>query len=180
MCRRPFLLPPFLATALATILFAVLGTKAIPSPDSQVREAGHAPTPQLSAFEWLAGSWFAEFDGTRAEATWTRFDADIALGTTRRIQNGKVVFSELRRIRRTDEGITFQAWQAHGDQLQGGGKFTLIRHSDTEIVFEYPTNPFPRLIVFRKQGADGMISRIEGTVEGKEVSREFVWKRAKP
>jgi hypothetical protein len=133
--------------------------------------------PSLSKFGWLSGTWYSESDGVRAEATWSPFDADLATGFTRRVQGGKVVFCELRRIVRTDAEITFQAWQAYGDALQGGGKFKLIRHSASELVFEYPTNPFPRLIIFRKEGEGGMLSRIEGTVDGKETARNIHWKR---
>jgi hypothetical protein len=51
--------------------------------------------------------------------------------------------------------------------------FSLLRVSDTEVVFENPAHDFPQRVIYRKLPEDGLLGRIEGTINGEDRHADF-------
>lgn len=49
--------------------------------------------------------------------------------------------------------------------------------SDTLVVFENPEHDFPQRIIYRKRGADSLIARVEGTMNGQARGIDFPYAR---
>ena len=51
--------------------------------------------------------------------------------------------------------------------------------SDTLVVFENTAHDFPQRIIYRKRGADSLIARIEGMMNGQARGIDFPYARAR-
>ncbi len=78
------------------------------------------------------------------------------LGMGRTIKAGRLDDYELVLIRERDGRIDYEAHPV----MQPAAVFTATVVSDTLLQFENPRHDFPKLIAYRKRGADSVIARI--------------------
>ncbi len=135
--------------------------------------AGAAPFDQLG---WLQGCW--QVDGSEAGSVeqWTSAAGGSMLGMSRTVKNGKTTAFEFVQIREVAPGkLAFIA--------QPSGKppttFPLLRQDGPAVVFEQKAHDFPQRVMYRPNGEQAMVARIEGMMEGKLEGIDFPMKRVR-
>lgn len=98
------------------------------------------------------------------------------LGISRTVANGKTVEFEFTQIRQEASGEIFFIAKPSG---QPEATFKMIKGSANEVVFENPQHDFPQRVIYRRQGDDRLLGRIEGVGKGKEKSVDFPMTRAR-
>ena len=122
----------------------------------------------------MSGWWASESNGVRMEEVWTTSAGNVMLGLHRDVKpNGKASF-EFMRIEAKDGKVVYQA--------QPGGRpatpFALKSETASRVVFENLGHDFPQRIIYWRSGGR-LCARVEGTINGKEESEEWCWKRVK-
>ncbi|MFT7775569.1 DUF6265 family protein [Roseateles sp.] len=137
--------------------------------------APQAQADALAPVAWLAGCWSPEGREAGSVEQWMTPAGGLMLGMARTLKNGRVVEFEFMQIRSDADGrLSFVA------QPQGRPPttFPLLRHSETEAVFENPAHDFPQRVLYRREAADRLVARIEGNRNGKERGIDFPMQRS--
>jgi hypothetical protein len=98
------------------------------------------------------------------------------LGLSRTVADGKTVEFEFTQIRQEPNGDIYFIAKPSG---QPEAIFKLIKGSANEVIFENPQHDFPQRVIYRLQGDDALLGRIEGVSQGKEKSVDFPMSRAR-
>ncbi|MGM9483102.1 DUF6265 family protein [Roseateles sp. NT4] len=128
----------------------------------------------FAAVEWMAGCWAQAGREAGTVEQWMAPAGGLMLGMARTLKDGRVVEFEFMQIRADAEGrLSFIA------QPQGRPptEFALLRQGDAEAVFENATHDFPQRVIYRREAADRLMARIEGTLKGKERGIDFPMQR---
>ncbi len=135
----------------------------------------HAPAPAratvtgpLARLAFIEGTWRSDADGAAAEEQWTAPRAGSMLGTGRVIAGERTVFFEFLRIEATDAGVVYTAMPRGG----AATPFRLESATDHEAVFVNPAHDFPSRIVYRLAPDGALVTRVEGTEDGRARSEE--------
>lgn len=130
-------------------------------------------TQTMSDLSWIAGAWQTAPGGRRQiEEHWTAVAGGSMMGVSRTVAGDKTVQFEYLRIEQRADGIYYVA---HPKARCPGTDFKLTRASATEAVFENPQHDFPKRIIYRKTGDDGLTASIDGGEGSKPMS--FVFKK---
>jgi len=139
------------------------------------QSSGSTPAAPLA---WLAGCWEMRNARRTVQELWLPPASGMLQGmgrTLRRTAAGDSVaeFEFLRIVARGDDWVYL---------AQPGGRpateFTAHAASDTGITFTNLRHDFPQRITYARRGADSLIARIEGTVNGATRTIEFPYARA--
>src|SRR5687767_10746725 len=150
-------------TILATVFMLALTIKA------------STQTPTLADISWMAGDWQTAPGGKRqVDEHWTQVAGASMLGMSRTVAGDKTVEFEYLRIEQRADGIYYVA---HPKARCPGTDFKLTRASATEAVFENPQHDFPKRIIYRKTGDDGLTATVDAGEGSKAMS--FVFQRIK-
>ena len=98
------------------------------------------------------------------------------VGMSRTVAGGKTVQTEHIQLRETNGQVAYIV------ALSMGAKptvFKLIKGSDNEAVFENPEHDFPQRIIYRRESAEALFARIEGSEKGVKKGMDFRYKRSK-
>ena len=123
---------------------------------------------------WLAGCW--AYDGAEPGSGehWTGPAGGTMFATSRTIRNGKTIAFEYLRI---EEDSTGRLQLVASPSGQATTTFSLLRLEDGEVAFENPQHDFPQRIIYKLDGADRLLGRIEGDRDGKISRVEFPMSR---
>lgn len=124
----------------------------------------------------MTGHWEGEANGVSSEEIWLEPRGGMMLGLHRDLPaSGRASFEYLR-IENENDGIVYMA-------SPGGAPptpFLLVSSGVKEsrrAVFENPGHDFPERITYWL-GEDGQLhARVEGRIDGKPASREWIWSR---
>ena len=98
------------------------------------------------------------------------------LGMRRTIKAGQLFSYEFMQLREDQPGkLTFTA-QANG---AAPVTFALLSESEGETVFENKAHDFPQRVIYRRNGEQRMLARIEGTAKGSVKGIDFAMKRVR-
>ena len=132
-----------------------------------------APFDQLG---WMQGCW--QVNGTEAGSVeqWTSAAGGSMLGLSRTVKGGKTTEFEFVQIREIAPGkLAFIA--------QPSGKppttFPLLRQDGKLVVFEQKAHDFPQRVMYRPDGEQAMVARIEGVIKGELEAIDFPMKRVR-
>ena len=125
----------------------------------------------INQLGWIAGCHVMETPRIKIEEQWMKPDGGMMLGINRTIRGGKAVAHEFLRIDAKDGAVIYTGLVG----TKGETPFKLTTQTETEVIFENPTHDFPQRIIYRKT-ADGIVARIDGTVNGKERHEDFPMK----
>jgi hypothetical protein len=78
------------------------------------------------------------------------------------------------------EGMTM--WILLGAPSRGAKQpkpFRLVRLGEGEALFEMAGNDFPRTILYRRQGEDGLLARLEGVQNGRLARDDYEFGRVR-
>lgn len=127
--------------------------------------------------EWLAGCWTQTGREAGSVEQWMAPAGGVMLGMARTLKNGRVVEFEFMQIRADADGRLVYIAQPHG---RPPTEFGLLRQKDgegAEAVFENPAHDFPQRVGYRREAADRLVARIEGTLKGQARGIDFPMQR---
>jgi hypothetical protein len=130
-------------------------------------------TPTLADLSWISGDWQTAPGGRRQiEEHWTNAAGGSMMGVSRTVAGDKTIEFEYLRIEQRADGLYYVA---HPKARCPGTDFKLTRASATEAVFENPQHDFPKRIIYRKTGDDGLTATVDAGEGTKAMS--FVFKK---
>jgi hypothetical protein len=130
-------------------------------------------TAPIDQAAFLSGCWRQDRPNGVVEEQWLAPGGGVMLGMSRTVRDGQVRTYEFTRIQESGGRLTFFAMPSG----QPAAAFPLKSATDGELVFENPAHDFPQRVIYRRQGADGLLGRIEGEIGGKARSVDFPYKR---
>jgi len=137
-----------------------------------VLPARSAPIDDLA---WLAGCWASEGREAGSGEQWSAPAGGTMLGTSRTVRGGRTIEWEFLRIREAEDGVLeYVALPSR----QAETVFRMTRLAEREVTFENPGHDFPQRIVYRREGLDRLVARIEGSAGGRDRVVEFPMRRA--
>jgi len=138
---------------------------------------GQASAQQSAIIEssaWIAGCWERRSGQSVTEEQWMPPRGGAMLGMSRTVRDGRLVEYEFLRLFERDGRLVYHATPSR----QTPTEFTSTATSDTLAVFENPAHDFPQRIIYRRQGSDSLIARIEGPGPGGTRGVDFRFARA--
>ncbi|EEF22383.1 conserved hypothetical protein [Ricinus communis] len=129
--------------------------------------------PAIDQAAFLAGCWRQVRPNGVVEEQWLAPGGEMMLGMSRTVRDGKARSFEFTRIQEAEGRLTFFAMPSG----QPAAAFPLKSAAPGELVFENPGHDFPQRVIYKSQGADGLLGRIEGEIGGKARSVDFPYKR---
>lgn len=120
-----------------------------------------APPASLHGVEslsWMSGVWIHEDGESRAEEYWTPPLGGMMLGAGRELKHGRTSFFEHLRIEEQGDDLVYVAMPMG----KAGVPFRLVSQTESSAAFENPEHDFPRRILYRAEGEDVLVARIEG------------------
>ena len=118
-----------------------------------------AQTPSIDDLRFMAGCWRGQPDArnTVIEEHYTGPSANLMLGTTRYLRDGRTSAFEFSRIHATRDSV-FIVPAPNGN---ASVSFRLVESTETRAVFENRAHDFPNRIIYVRDG-DVLTARIEG------------------
>jgi len=149
------------------VLVALLvGCAPSPSPRTAPAECSAVGLEQVAFF---TGTYRADTKAGLVEEQWSAPCGGTLLGVGRTVAGGKTTFFEFLRVERRADGVFYVAQPRGGPATE----FRLVTASANEARFENPLHDFPRVITYRKVGAD-LVTRVEGVEQGQPLVEETV------
>jgi hypothetical protein len=136
------------------------------------------PAGVVDRLSWLAGCWqqSSARSAVVVEEQWMapRGSTMLGMGRTVRGDATLVEIEHLQIVERNGQAVY------HAEPSgQPPADFTAGSVSDTLVVFENSKHDFPQRVVYRKRGADSLLARIEGTMNGKARGVDFPYARTR-
>lgn len=133
--------------------------------------AAKAPAPALPAdLAFLEGCWAGETGDGHIDERYGNTDGGILLGMIKIVRADEVRFFEFLRIF-PDAG---QTWlQPYPRGRADAPRFRLVQLEADKAAFENPAHDFPRRIAWRLLPGGGLLTRVAGVVDGREVVEEY-------
>jgi len=112
---------------------------------------------------WLTGSWLGRNGPDGVEEHWSPLGGDTLVGMFRWVKDGTVSFYELAAIEREGTDVVLRikhfhprlvGWEEKADACE----FVLVHLGDQEAAFLETGKPNPRWAVYRREGADRLVS----------------------
>ena len=130
-----------------------------------------AENPQeLADLAWIAGHWSGQTDEIVMEENWMAPSGGVMLGLHRDVRRGQPAFFEYLRITARNGRLVYVA----SPRGTGTTEFVLVSLEGQRAIFENLEHDFPQRIIYSREG-DRLTARVEGMVDGKLQSKEWVW-----
>jgi hypothetical protein len=127
-------------------------------------------TNVVSHLSWISGCWQQTgANGRLVEEQWMGPRGNTMMGMSRTVRGDSLVEYEQLRIGERAGKAVYYALPSG----QSPSEFTAATVSDTMVVFENPQHDFPQRIIYRKRGADSLVARVEGTMNGRSRGVDF-------
>jgi hypothetical protein len=133
------------------------------------------PEAGLKDLAWMSGSWVERKDGVETEEHWMAPKGGMMLGMNRTVRDSGKTSFEFLRIAGTKDGISYYASPGGRPAVE----FGLVETAGKKAVFENPKLEFPRRITYWLDKGGSLHARIEGMKDGKKLSEEWTWEKAK-
>lgn len=129
--------------------------------------------PTVDDLGWMAGYWLSCGPQGEVAETWTDPRGGVMVGHSVTLSpRGRTDF-EMLRVAAVD-GVPAYLAQPRGAPAT---VFKAVESDGEHVVFENRENDFPQRIIYRRAGADVMIARIEGPMNGQEQGMEWRFDR---
>lgn len=136
--------------------------------------AGPLAAATVDELHWMAGIWLGTANGVESEEHWSAPSGGLLIGMHRDVREGRAVGFEFFRIQAQDGVITYLS--------QPGGRpavpFKMKEMGAQRIVFENLGHDFPQRIIYWQTQPGELRARVEGAVDGKLESDEWIWTQA--
>ena len=147
--------------------FVLLAAAFVPT----LHRAAHAQRAAVVGhLSWIAGCWQQTgANGRLVEEQWMTARGNTMMGMSRTVRGDSLIEYEQLRISERAGKAVYHALPSG----QQPSEFTAAAVSDSMVVFENPQHDFPQRIIYRKRGADSIVARIEGTMNGRARAVDF-------
>ena len=127
----------------------------------------------VADLSWLSGAWVEhKADGEWTEEYWTPPRGGMMIGVGLAGKGDAVRhFEHMRIVTGADGQVAFHAMPRGGPAVV----FPLVRHSDSEIIFENGGHDYPQRVAYRRDG-----DRIIATISLTDGSRANSWTYTRP
>jgi DNA-binding transcriptional LysR family regulator len=133
-----------------------------------------ASAPSLQTLRFMTGCWRGPAgSNTTLEEFYTAPAANLMLGVSRYVREGKVTDYEFTSIEQRDSDLVITP----RPKDQSPASFRLRKLTDGEVVWANPEHDFPQIISYRRVAPDSLIARIEGP--GPQGTRAMEWRMAR-
>ena len=165
--------PATMLTALAALAMLGFSRRAEPRAAPRTWHSILQPAASVGRLGWLSGCWERSNGRTIVEEQWMRPRGGAMLGMSRTTRADTVVEYEHLRIFDRGGRVVYAAMPS-GQRL---AEFEARAISDSLVTFENAAHDFPQRIIYRRQGADSLVARIEGTRNGQARAVDFPYRR---
>ncbi len=149
---------------------AILGVLLVGCAAAPTRTAPSECSPVgLEQVAFFTGTYRGSTKEGLVEEQWSAACGGTMLGVGRTVLAGKTTFFEFLRVERRADGVFYVAQPRGGPATE----FRLVTAATNEARFENPLHDFPRVITYRKVGAD-LVTRVEGVEQGQPLVEETV------
>ena len=138
------------------------------------------PQPAQSRIEtlaWLSGCWERRGQRGVTEEQWARPAGGTMIGFSRSVrrvaERDSTTEYEFLRVFARDGKLVYAALPSG----QRYSEFTETSATDSAIVFENPQHDFPQRIRYTRRGADSIVARVDGTIQGRTRAIDFPYVR---
>ncbi|MDZ4804721.1 MAG: DUF6265 family protein [Candidatus Eisenbacteria bacterium] len=129
----------------------------------------------IDALGWMTGYWVGTDGGMTSEEHWTGTGGGGLVGMHKDVKGNRMVSFEFLRIGIGPDGrVTYFSSPRGAPQTA----FAVKDMGVTRVVFENLEHDFPQRILYWLDDEKRLHARIEGTMNGKPASEEWVWTRA--
>ena len=156
----------------------ILAVAAVVTPliAGPTRAAAQQTPNVVNTLSWISGCWQQKSaNGRLNEEQWMAPRGGTMLGMARTVRGDSLVEYEQLRISERAGKAVYHAMPSG----QPPADFTAAAVSDTLVVFENPQHDYPQRIIYRKRGADSIVARIEGTMNGRFRAIDFPHAKAR-
>jgi hypothetical protein len=130
--------------------------------------------PSLQTLRFMTGCWRGPAgSGAMLEEYYTAPAANLMLGVSRYVREGKVTDYEFTTIEQRDSDLLITPHP----KGQSPASFRLRRLGDKEVVWTNPAHDFPQVISYHRVAPDSLVARIEGP--GPQGTRAMEWRMAR-
>ena len=155
-------------------VLGVIGTRAA---------AGHSrrqgAQPRIESLAWLSGCWERRGQHGVTEEQWARPGGGSMIGfsrTVRRVADrDSTTEYEFLRVFVRDGKLVYAALPSG----QRYTEFTETSAGDSSVTFENPKHDFPQRVLYTRRGADSVVARIEGAIQGRTRAVDFAYARVR-
>jgi hypothetical protein len=124
---------------------------------------------------WLEGNWKGKMNNGIYYESWKKESPDMLSGTSFYIEGQDTIMSEKANIKRGFTGVFYNVKVGNEEEFD----FQLVEITDALSIYENQLHDFPQRIIYIKKNNDNLLVRIEGTMQQKNVSKEFRLQRQK-
>lgn len=145
--------------------------------ESQPDTIQTATSSPLKALEWLLGDWSNEMKGQMIGEYWTKTNDSLFQGIGFGLKDQDTIFKEMLQIIQID-GEIYYVPTVSGQNDNQPVLFKMIDIGENYFVSENKEHDFPQIIRYKLESPSVLYAMIEGTEKGKEVKREFRFRKA--
>jgi hypothetical protein len=127
------------------------GAVLLPGKDS-------SPRTGLEQARWLAGCWELKRGNRTGFEMWMPPAGGIMMGASRTVAGGQAVEWERLQLSEREGRLVYTSLPSGQTETS----FTSTAVTDSSFTVENLQHDFPQRIIYRRQGADSLIARIEG------------------
>lgn len=134
---------------------------------------------RIESLAWLSGCWERRGQRGVTEEQWARPAGGTMIGfsrTVRRVADrDSTAEYEFLRVFVRDGKLVYAALPSG----QRYTEFTETSATDSAVVFENPRHDFPQRVTYTRRGADSVVARIDGSVQGRVRAIDFPYVRVR-
>ena len=127
----------------------------------------------IASLDFLTGCWERRAGARLVEEHWLAPRAGGMIGVARTTRNDTLVEHEFMRVETRGDTLVFIAHPSG----QAGGEFHATSVRDRAVTFANAAHDFPQRVMYRAVGADSLVARIEGTIDGRARAVDFPYAR---
>jgi len=130
---------------------------------------------KIQDLSWMSGRWIGSYNSLPMEAQYSSSAGGMILGVSK-IANGEITeFFEFEQIAQEGGSLVLRPMPF----ANKGVEFPLKELNGSKVIFENPSHDFPSRIIYELKPSGDLLARIEGIQNGKPVSEDFVFTKAK-
>ncbi len=170
---------PFSRSILVTVATLIIAPSACAGAQTTRASSTQGLQPaargSVADLGFMAGCWRGVTrSGTTIEEFYTTPSANLIVGTTRYVREGRTVDFEFTRIDQTDSGAVITP-HPKGVRSVSFAPMVIERN---RAVWENPSHDFPQRILYTRVAGDTLVARIEGRTPSGERALEWRMTRA--
>ena len=130
----------------------------------------------LSQFEFMLGTWSAEFPSGAYYESWTKESDTKFTGAAYTMRDGDSTLSETLSLEILDDGVHEGVYYIALPVLQDTTYFEMVAGTNEDAEFQNPNHDFPQIIAYKKVDADRMyvvIGSLDPNVD-KQIDFNFI------